>query len=71
MSLLRHKLVQDVLRVNRLEGVSVTGHIEEILPLPIQTNINLKVDHQSIKMNCHLLDTHIDYKGITADVQVK
>ena len=68
MSLLTHKLVQDLLQVNHLEDVSVTSHIEESLQLPIRVNINLKVDHHSIEMNCHLPDTHIYYKGITAEV---
>jgi len=72
VSLLRHKLVQDLLQVNRLECVSVTSHTEESLQLPIHANINLKVDQRSIEMNCHLPDTHICYKGITAEVrQVK
>ena len=72
VSLLRHKLVKDLLQVNRLEDVSVTSHIEESLQLPLHANIKLKVDQHSIEMSCHLPDTHIYYMGITADVrQVK
>ena len=72
MPLLRNKLVKDLLRVNRLEDVRLTSHVEESLQLPIHANINLKVDQHSIEMNCHLPDTHIYYKGITADIrQVK
>jgi len=67
VSLLRHKLVKDLLKVNRLEDVSVTSHIEENLQLPIHVNINLKVDQHSIEMNWHLADIHIYYKGMTAD----
>ena len=58
MSLLRHKLIKDLLQVNCLEDVSVTSHIEESVQLPVHANINLKVDQHSIEMNCHLPDTH-------------